>query len=348
MRRFLLNVLIILLFFSFQRILAQTDLITNISSPVGILLYQEQLYFAENLEGKILKIDINSDSATPIEVASGLSKPARLTLKDNYLYVSEFGGGKISKLNIGVEKPTVKTITSQLDRPDGLLIYNNYLYFTDYGTGILYKKNIENNSLPIIVIEGLKGPRDIKLYKNELYISESSKGVISKINLDNASQSYKVVISNIESCSGFLIRNDHLFVTQRYLNKILKININNLNTETILSNIKECVALEINQEETELYIASYADNKIIKYYDAKLSIEDKPFEKKLLLYPNPVQSQIQFKNLSNLTAYKLFNIQGQQISKGELLPKQTLNVNFLNPGLYFLKTESETFRFIKQ
>ncbi len=74
--------------------------------------------------------------------------------------------------------------------------------------------------------------------------------------------------------------------------------------------------------------------------DATASIEDEIFNKNLSIYPNPTKNKVTIKT-DRLSNYKIFNISGQLVKKGDLLiGENTLDtLNFSN-GVYFIKINS--------
>jgi hypothetical protein len=76
--------------------------------------------------------------------------------------------------------------------------------------------------------------------------------------------------------------------------------------------------------------------------DATASIEDELFNKNLSIYPNPTENKITIK-IDRLSNYKIFNISGQLIKKGNLLiGENTLDVFNFSNGVYFIKINSNS------
>jgi hypothetical protein len=72
------------------------------------------------------------------------------------------------------------------------------------------------------------------------------------------------------------------------------------------------------------------------------SINDK------VVYPNPSSSFIHIKGLTEISNYSIFNNLGAEVMNGTLLNTSKIDIQNLNNGIYFLKTDNgNTFKFIK-
>lgn len=72
-----------------------------------------------------------------------------------------------------------------------------------------------------------------------------------------------------------------------------------------------------------------------------LSVEDK-FQKNLSFYPNPAQDVLNIFSLYKLDSYSIHNIAGQLVLQGDATGNYTtLNVAILQPGIYFIKVNSD-------
>lgn len=91
---------------------------------------------------------------------------------------------------------------------------------------------------------------------------------------------------------------------------------------------------------TLVYIRSQAEIN-------SLSTTDFERETKFTLYPNPVESSINFKGSDFPQQYKITNTLGKVVKQGEF--KSSLNVSELSRGLYFIVYDNATFtKFLKK
>ena len=83
-----------------------------------------------------------------------------------------------------------------------------------------------------------------------------------------------------------------------------------------------------------------------------LDLQEKAFSE-LSLYPNPVNRELHIElNGSEQLPYRILNIQGSTLEKGNVQANEALEVEGLAPGIYFLQLGSgntqKQLRFIKQ
>ncbi|NQY31471.1 MAG: T9SS type A sorting domain-containing protein [Flavobacteriaceae bacterium] len=70
--------------------------------------------------------------------------------------------------------------------------------------------------------------------------------------------------------------------------------------------------------------------------------------KKINLFPNPTTNFIQISGLSKKENYKIYNILGVEIKKGEISNNEKIKIKNFSNDLYFLKLENgNTLKFIK-
>ena len=91
------------------------------------------------------------------------------------------------------------------------------------------------------------------------------------------------------------------------------------------------------------------------YYGADVNVgtttlgtEDFKFNN-VKLYPNPASDMITVNGLEDITPYKIYNILGAEITKGNISENGSINVKPFALGVYFLKFENgKTYKFIKE
>lgn len=70
---------------------------------------------------------------------------------------------------------------------------------------------------------------------------------------------------------------------------------------------------------------------------------------KVKLFPNPATSNISISGLKESNDYGIYNVLGKSVLKGTMLKDESINIDKLSNGLYFLKLKDrETIKFIKQ
>lgn len=154
-------------------------LVSGLSSPVGLVVYQNNLYFSEWWGGTIQKLDLSNNSANPTLIASGILRATHITENNGYLYICHEATGEISKLNLTTPGIPTSIVFSGLRTPWGITNDANSLYFTerDFNSntslGSASKTDLINSTSPIMSIQNqLEQPIDIELRENILYVSQ--------------------------------------------------------------------------------------------------------------------------------------------------------------------------------
>ncbi|MFY0714282.1 leucine-rich repeat domain-containing protein [Seonamhaeicola sp. NFXS20] len=71
--------------------------------------------------------------------------------------------------------------------------------------------------------------------------------------------------------------------------------------------------------------------------------------KELKVYPNPVISELKVVGLNQLEAFKIYNVLGNVVMKSDVVNNESINLEGLVSGLYFLKLKNKTpIKFIKK
>jgi hypothetical protein len=84
--------------------------------------------------------------------------------------------------------------------------------------------------------------------------------------------------------------------------------------------------------------------------DFSLSIDDfKISNSDIKLFPNPSTDYIQITNLNSTENYKVYNVLGSEVIKGQISVGKKIDVQNLSQGMYLLKLDSgETMKFLKK
>lgn len=79
-----------------------------------------------------------------------------------------------------------------------------------------------------------------------------------------------------------------------------------------------------------------------------LGTEDLNFVKNVSIYPNPSSEFIQISGLNKIENYKIYDVLGAEVLKGEISENKKIDIKNLRQGVYFLKFEKgNTFKFVK-
>ena len=109
-----------------------------------------------------------------------------------------------------------------------------------------------------------------------------------------------------------------------------------------------------------MIIAGNSDNplpgNILKLDDFKLNYQSTPTNRKEIIsskigvYPNPFVDQLTINSESTeAQEYELYSLHGKMVLKGFMSKKvNTINLSNLPPNIYFLKTDNQSIKLIKQ
>ncbi|HAI81595.1 MAG TPA: peptidase M1 [Chryseobacterium sp.] len=87
-------------------------------------------------------------------------------------------------------------------------------------------------------------------------------------------------------------------------------------------------------------------NSMVVFDDA-LSTESVS-ENEVMLFPNPVSDRLNMKGIKKTADFEIFSTDGKLIRKGKYSPSQTIDVSRLKVGVYFLKINAKSFKFVKE
>ena len=108
------------------------------------------------------------------------------------------------------------------------------------------------------------------------------------------------------------------------------------------------------QTDDKIIAVGYTGNDfaIARYNGNTLSNNEFDINKQIALYPNPVKNQLNIEllnNQTNIETYKIFDINGRMILKGNLSNGlNQINVENLSKGMYILNTENINQKFVKE
>ena len=83
--------------------------------------------------------------------------------------------------------------------------------------------------------------------------------------------------------------------------------------------------------------------------ESGLSIET-PNAQVTSIYPNPVKDNLTIKNVDNMqeSDIYIYSVTGLLVAKYSQWNGESIDVSHLNPGIYFVNTNSTTLKFVKQ
>lgn len=336
-----------------------TDVVTNLSSPRGLVIHNGKLYISESGNNKVLEFDLTTENT--VDFITSLVIPIGLLQKGNDLLIAENNGFKVSAKGLTLPPSTATDFvtfqTPPFVEPWGIELSQdqNTLYISEVG-GRIYKADLtQTNPTPELIWQNTDGTTiDLALNGNDLYISESENqtgqlGRILKIDVTDVNPTPIEVVTNLYFPIGLEIIGTELFFTNwtepangsDTLNKI-DLNETNPQVTTVLASLN--FPAYLTYFNNELYISQ--SDKVSKIPEAQLGIDKLNGILNFKVYPNPVTDYISLTNPDFNVQFEIYDVRGNRLSRGDISNK--IDVTNLNAGIYFLKIEQTINRFIKK
>lgn len=338
-----------------------TDVVLNLDNPISMARNGNDLYFVNNLDKTVQKIDItNNLPTTPSVIFTSVITLLEISISGNDMYISR--QSDIIKIDYTSATPTFTAIISNLEGLTDIIVSGNELYYSEgvdfqSGNGKISKIDITSqNPTPVIVASNLTIPIGLTLNNNELYFSQFNSGKLSKLDITSTFPATvtDVIINFVENPIGSDILGDNLYVIDG--SKVVTIDLTTTlpatpsDVLTGLDNPRDLLFIN-----NELYITEGGLNllpnegKVLKHMLPSLGVN--PFEKsdKFMLYPNPVENLVKVSNIKKDTKYEIINILGKTIKTGVINSKsQSIETKDLNTGMYSILIGNKSYKIIKK
>lgn len=354
-RKLLLLILVLLINFNINS--QVIDVVTNLSSPSGLVINNGKLYISEQGTDKVLEFDLETENIN--DFITSVVFPTGLLQRGNDILIAENNGFKISKkdLTLPPSNATDYVIfqTPPFVEPWGIELSEDqntlYISTTD---GRIYKADLTQiDPTPELIWNNTNGTTiDLALNGNDLYISESENqtqlGRILKMDVTETNPIPVEVVTNLYFPVGLEIIGTELFFTNwtelsdgtDTLNKI-DLNATNPQVTTVLNSLN--FPRYLTYSNGDLYISQ--NDRVSKISEEQLGIDEINSNLSFKIYPNPVIDFINLNNSNINSEFEIYDLIGNRIFKGTL--SQKIDVTNLSAGIYFLKTETIVRKFIK-
>ncbi|WMI70050.1 T9SS type A sorting domain-containing protein [Mangrovimonas sp. YM274] len=204
-----------------------TDVVTGLNFPGGLAFYGNELYFSQTSDGIISKINVLSDPIIIEEIINIGDVITDIEIIGNELYFANFQSDKISKINVNSQSPTIIDVLD-VYKPWSLKSFGDFLYFSS-GSGV--------DTLP-------------------------NNGKVSFIDVLDDNPVPIEIISNQAYTASLEIKDNFLYFSDPYANKIVQIDVSNTNylATDFITNLNTPLGLMFNGN--ILYIAERDNNRI--------------------------------------------------------------------------------------
>lgn len=162
-------------------------LFTATDGLYGFALKDDYLYFSTFFDGKIQRINLNSETVVIETIISGLGLVSGITIDEDTLYFCETQDDKISSIDLTESNPTPFQLvpTGIIDSPHGIAIDGTNIYVSEISEGRISKIDLADANTVTRVMTELNSPRDIDIAIEDLYISESGGNRIIRVALSD-------------------------------------------------------------------------------------------------------------------------------------------------------------------
>ena len=108
------------------------DVITNLDvSSSGMRVYNDVLYFAEQFNNRVMRLDLTDPNPVPELYRDNLQGPFALELQDSYLYVGERDLNRVVRFNLDDLNEEMEVVVNTEFSPRSLAILNDELYIAE-------------------------------------------------------------------------------------------------------------------------------------------------------------------------------------------------------------------------
>jgi hypothetical protein len=319
-------------------------LISNLALPFNVTVGGDYVYFDEDDNGQVSRLDLSYLSKGEELVVEQFSRG--MATKEAFLYNIDLG---IFKINLSNDQFGVvqEIATGLILAPE---IFGDFLYYAH--ETILYKIDLTSSVLnPILVYDNLVDASYLAYHNEEIYVMTyggvNSLGSIYRINLNTDSLHNESLLSNIRYPQGITIdENGMLYYSER--KNIMRANLSDtVLTPEVFFNKESAGIHGLHHNSGYLYFTSGGDGDgQVSRIQLPTQINEQRLDKSLLVSPNPASQFIQLNDF-NHEPCRIYNILGKVVIDGVTNEKQKIDVEELPYGVYFLNIDGLTAKFIK-
>lgn len=257
------------------------DVVTGLTTPVGLSIAGNKIYIAEASLDKISVFEIsNPSNISTVYSGSDIDEPFGILVNATDLYVNSGTLNKTVKIDLSSPNPMAVDLISSIPLPEGFAINGNDLYVSyTGGTGGIKKIKLDNPSNIVDVLTGITvGGMVVK--NNYLYFSNfifpSGGDKIQKINLEDANPTPETIISGLGNPNGLTLNGNFLYASEYSVGKIVKIDLSMANpvAEVIASGLGRPSVTAFDG--MDMYFSQESLNKVSKIEISQPSFSTQP------------------------------------------------------------------------
>ena len=195
-------------------------LVSGLPNPYGMDVYEDKMYWVDPVAGTVSSA--NLDGTNMQNLVTGLSSARDIVVHDDKIYWTDSGTNKVQRSNLdGSNVEDLVTSTDGLSDPYGLTIHNNQVYWTDSGTDKIQRSNLDGSNVEDLVTTGLSNPKGITIHNDQIYWTDSGTNKIQRSNLDGSNvEDLATSTDGLSDPYGLTIHNNQVYWTDSGTNKI--------------------------------------------------------------------------------------------------------------------------------
>ena len=334
------------------------DILDNgLESPAGMFIEDNYLYYCENIDtGSISRINLDDDIATPWQMITNLTTPSDVIVHEGLIYVMDLANGHIWVVDTVLEITSIRLIVAGLEAPISPTVLDDDLYYIHYRWSdqrcSIERKSLADDTPREILLDDLTFLSDIEVGKDDQLYTIGAEGLFH-IEMGQEIPILEGITSEghyLGSHLHYYAAAEKLFFTEYIGGNIQYLDVNEPEPtiHTIISGLEEPSGLFVHNG--ELYFNQQGGDKI-----SKISLEgiinstrQAPLATAPKIYPVPAHDFIQLEGIEFQTPVLIFDNTGRLMMEATIDPNESLSIQQLPAGNYFLRTANSALQqFIK-
>lgn len=289
----------------------------------------------------------------------------QLIYEKNLMTPDEFRAHLANQINTITSLPNGKIYVSDSDLPNVATVFSGRLTYVKGGFAVrmikwilgeeaFYQMLKDYTSNPAFAYQYAK----TEDFKNQILLS-TGKDFTGFFNdwiygegypTYNIKWNQSVGSQNVE----FLVSQTQSDPSVNFFELPLQISVTGTNGETAELVLNNTANNQSFSKSINFQVASVAFNKDYEIIEKNSTVTFDPalatnsaLKEELILYPNPVKEELNFKGISKTTNYEIVSLDGKLIKIGKYTPSQPINVAALSLGIYIIKMAGRNMKFTK-